>query len=93
MTVTHEPDQHRFVVRLPGGSGVLSYAQAGPGRLDLQHTFVDEPLRGHDVGDALVRAALDYARASDQQIIPTCPFVHRWLARHPDQRDLEAPDR
>jgi predicted GNAT family acetyltransferase len=38
------------------------------------------------VADALVRAALAYARERDLNVIATCPYVQAWLRRHPEER-------
>ena len=85
--VEHDAAGSRFVAPLDEGEGVLAYQKVGARTLDLQHTLVPEPARGAGVGEALVRAALDYARAHDMTIVPTCPFVAAWVKRHPaDQR-------
>ena len=75
MTVQHDIEGSRFVVSLPDGEAQLVYAPFGDDLLDLQHTEV--PPSGHDqgVGDALVRAALAYARERDLNVIATCPYV------------------
>ena len=36
----------------------------------------------------LVKGALDDIRARGETIVPLCPFVAAWLARHPDYQDL-----
>ncbi len=89
IAVEHESERHRFVVHLPEGEGELVYRRIAPRTLDLVHTGVDPALRRRGIGDALVRAALEYARQQKLRIIPTCPFVERWLEKHPQQRDLE----
>ena len=88
--VEHRLDEHRFVVHLPEGEGELTYALPEPGVIDLQHTGTDESLRGRGVGEALVRAALDYARRSHLRVVPSCRFVRHWLARHPEEQDVLA---
>ena len=88
--VEHEPMRHRFVVRLPEGEGELVYRPTAAGALDLIHTGVDPQLRRRGIGEQLVRAALAYARAHHVRIIATCPFVARWLEKHPEERDLVA---
>jgi predicted GNAT family acetyltransferase len=90
LDVEHEADHHRFVVRLPGGEGRLFYKAAGPGLLSYWYTEVDPPLRGQGVGDALVRAAMDFARQSGQKVIPDCPFVTIWVRKHPEYQDVVA---
>ena len=62
MTVEHDPDTSRFFVRLPDGEAELFYQPFSEDVLDLQHTEIPPSGRGHGVGDALVRAALTYAR-------------------------------
>ena len=88
MTVTHDPEQFRFVVTLSDGDAQLFYAPFGDDMLDLQHTEVPPSGQGQGqgVGDALVRAALAYARERGLRVIATCPYVQVWLRRHPDER-------
>ena len=88
--IEHDATKHRFVARLPEGEAYLAYAPGGAHTIDLQHTVVPEPARGAGVGDALVRAAVDYARAHKQQVIPTCPFVAEWISEHPEAQDVVA---
>ena len=89
-SIEHDASNHRFVARLDAGDAYLAYEPAGARVLDLQHTVVPEEARGAGVGEALVRAALDHARASDRQVIPSCPFVAAWLDKHPDDQSLVA---
>jgi uncharacterized protein len=91
MIVEHDTAQHRFVVRLPEGTGELVYRSLGPDTLDLVHTGVESSLKGRGVGDALVRAALAHARENWMHIVATCPYVRHWLSSHPEERDLLSP--
>ena len=88
--VDHRPADHRFVATVDGGEAVLIYAPLPDGALDLEHTIVPEEARGGGVGDALVRAAVAYARDRGVQLVPTCPYVEAWVARHPKERDVFA---
>lgn len=88
--VEHDADRHRFVARLPEGEAALVYSERDGDRLDLLHTEVPPAARGGGVGAALVRAALAHARSHGQQVIPSCPFVRRWLDAHPDEADVVA---
>ncbi len=88
--VEHEPERHRFVARFPEGEGELVYRRTASGALDLVHTGVDPKLRRRGIGESLVQAAFDYARANRLQVIPTCPFVAAWLGKHPGERELAA---
>lgn len=96
MTVEHQVEHdragHRFLVRHAGDDvSELTYAPVGSDILDLQHTGVARSMRGQGVGEALVQAALDFAREERQKIIPSCRFVATWIRAHPDEQDLVAP--
>ena len=87
--VTHNAARHRFEVELDGEVGELTYAER-PGVLVLQHTGVPPAIEGRGVGSALVRAALEHARAEGLKVVPQCPFVAAYLERHPEDHDLVA---
>ncbi len=86
LSVRHEPERGRFVVFLPDGEAELLYQHVTEDVLDLQHTEVPRSGRGQGIGDALVRAALDYARERGMRVMGTCPYVQAWLRKHPDER-------
>jgi hypothetical protein len=84
--VRHDPEGSRFVVDLPDGQAELFYGMFADDVLDLQHTEVPPSGKGQGIGDALVRAALRYARERGVRVMATCPYVQSWLRRHPDER-------
>lgn len=86
--VVHDIPGRRFVVQLPEGKGTLTYQKKGARTLDLQHTLVDESLRGKGIAEALAQAAFAYIRENKLLAIATCPYIQRWLERHPEQRDV-----
>jgi len=90
VTVIHEPERHRFIAHLDVGDGVLLYNRPDGRTIDLEHTEVPTAARGQGVADLLTKAAIDYARANKLRVIPSCPFVRKWLARHPEERDVLA---
>lgn len=58
------------------------------GRLALIHTEVFPEYEGQGVGSALVRHALDDARARELRVIAICEYVQGYLARHPGDDDI-----
>jgi predicted GNAT family acetyltransferase len=88
MNVQNDTEHHRFLVRLPEGEGELIYKSVAPHALDLIHTRVDPRLRGQGVAEALAETAFAFARQRGLQIIPICPYVQRWLTKHPEHKDL-----
>jgi predicted GNAT family acetyltransferase len=89
--VEQRDDEHRFVVARGGLVAELTYHRDGE-RLVLDHDGVPEALSGQGVGSALVRAAVDVARASGLTLVPRCPFARRWLREHPELTDGVAID-
>ena len=80
-----DSDTRRFVYRDEQGTGELRYNIVGS-QIILEHTEVDPKLRGKGVAGALAKTALDYARANKLTVIPVCPFVISFLARHPEYK-------
>ena len=55
------------------------------------HTEVVEAAGGRGVGSALAGGALDQVRASGRHVVPLCPFIRAYVARHPEYQDLVRP--
>ncbi len=52
------------------------------------HTEVPKELNGKGIGSALVRGLLDIARTQGLKVVPVCPFVSGYIAKHPEYADL-----
>ncbi|CCH76022.1 conserved hypothetical protein [Nostocoides japonicum T1-X7] len=89
ITVTREDDEHRYAARVDGAlAGFVAYDLDGDA-VALTHTEVDPAFEGKGVGGALARAALDDIRSGgDRRVVPVCPFIKAWIARHPDYEEL-----
>jgi hypothetical protein len=70
--------------------GFADWTTDGDGVVDIHHTEVRRELRGRGLGRALVRGTLDDLRARGHKVVPTCPFVARFIREHPDYADLLA---
>jgi hypothetical protein len=88
--IVHNEAAHQFEIPNELGPVLLRYVKRGD-VLDLVHTEVDEQFEGRGYASALARTALDYARANNLKVIATCPFVRKYLERHPEYADLRAP--
>jgi uncharacterized protein len=80
----------RFEIHLEGDVAYAEYRMTGRGIM-FPHTLVPEKFEGKGVGGALARRALDWARAQDQLVLPTCPFISAWIKRHAAYHDLVHP--
>lgn len=63
----------------------------GPdGIADINHTFVDESLRGQGVANQLLQAAAQELRAQGRKAKTSCWYAAQWFAKHPQEQDLLA---
>jgi predicted GNAT family acetyltransferase len=90
MSVEHDPVSRHFTIAATGGTAVLAYAPAGSGLVEFYSTFVPPADRGRGLAARLVQAAVEYARAEDLRIIPSCWYVAQWMRAHPEHADLLA---
>ena len=58
------------------------------GTMTIDHTEVDEKLRGEGVGEDLVRAAVEYARESGMKVNPACPYARKIIENTPEFQDV-----
>ena len=86
--VADAADAHRYEARLDGQlAGVLEYV-VKRGRIALVHTEVLPAFEGQGIAAALARFALDDARRQGLRVIASCPYVRRYLAKHPEDHDI-----
>jgi len=67
----------------------MTYSVAGS-RVIIDHTHVDDVLRGKGAGAQLVRAAVDWARAENVKLLPLCPFAKSVFDKTPEYADVRA---
>lgn len=68
----------------------LVYATTKEGKMIIEHTEVDEALRGQNVGYELVHSAVEHARQYNFKIVPVCPFAKAVFDKKPDFEDVLA---
>lgn len=85
--VVHNMDARRFEIELDGQLARLDYRRAD-GKLFLVHTEVPAAREGRGYGSKLTRAALEYAEGEGLPVVPSCPFVHSYIQRHPEYQKL-----
>jgi predicted GNAT family acetyltransferase len=71
--------------------GLLAYHRRKD-RIALTHTEVTPACEGRGFGSRLAAAALDDAREQGLAVVPLCPFIAGYIDRHPEYRDLVAPE-
>ena len=58
------------------------------GVADIDHTFVDQSLRGQGVAGQLLEAAVRQIRMEGLRAKAPCSYAAKWFKEHPDQSDL-----
>jgi predicted GNAT family acetyltransferase len=87
--VVDVPGRQRYEIVRDGATlGYAAYQKADQ-LIVFTHTEVDPTLEGQGIGGGLVQGALDDVRRQGLPVLPICPFVHAWMARHPDYADLD----
>ena len=91
--VVDVPERHRFEILDEGQpAGFAAYRLSGT-QITFTHTEIDDANGGRGLGGALIRVALDTARSRGLAVLPSCPFVRSFIAKHPDYLDLVPADR
>jgi predicted GNAT family acetyltransferase len=84
--VNNNEAESRYEVHVDGAlAGFLEYRTVGD-VLVLVHTEVDEAYAGQGVGAQLAKFALDDAQARGVKVSPLCPFVAKYIDKHPEYR-------
>ncbi len=66
----------------------VHFVRVGETRIILDHTHVAEHLRGKNVGQQLVKAAVEYAEKEKLHVIPLCPFAKAEFEKNPEYQKL-----
>ncbi|GER23783.1 N-acetyltransferase [Zafaria cholistanensis] len=88
----HNPEWHRY--ELLDGDAVIGKTlyvpfedAAGPLRI-FYHTRIDDAYAGQGLASRLAGAALDGTRQARMRLVPVCPYIKAYLAKHPEYGDL-----
>ena len=77
---TYEPNGTRMAE--------MAYTMAGEKKMIIEHTEVDESLKGQGIGKQLLAALVDYVREKDIKVIPLCPFANATFRRVKEWQDV-----
>jgi predicted GNAT family acetyltransferase len=90
--IEHEHSGHKgafFLERDGERLAEMTYTVAGS-RVIIDHTNVDDRLRGTGTGRKLVEAAVEWARQEKAQLMPLCPFAKSVFDKTPSYADVLA---
>jgi len=91
MKIEQQDDGKRgsFFIELDGKElAKMTYTWAGPNKFIIDHTEVDDELRGKGAGKKMVLEAVTFARENEKKIMPLCPFANSIFKKVPEIRDV-----
>jgi len=88
--VTHNADKDRYEIHVDGILAGFTQAFEDGDVVTFPHTVVFDQFEGQGLASQLVTGALDDVRVRGKKIIATCPYVARFVEKHPDYHDLLA---
>jgi predicted GNAT family acetyltransferase len=91
LMVIHNESENRFEVSLGGPLALATY-RLREGSMIINHTEVPPPFEGRGIAAKITRAALDYARAHNLKVVPSCPYTAAFLRKHAEYHDLLSPE-
>lgn len=68
--------------------GEMTWSDAGPDIMIIDHTFVEPEYRGQKLAEKLVLNGVELARREGKKIIPLCPYAKKEFERKPEYQDV-----
>ncbi|MET9336809.1 GNAT family N-acetyltransferase [Nonomuraea sp. NPDC003804] len=88
IAIVDNPDESRFEIHVGGRLAGFAEYKLLPTAIVFTHTEVAPEFEGQGLAGRLVRRALDVSRDTGLKVRPLCPYVAKWISRHPDYQDL-----
>ena len=82
--MTFMTDGNRIYLNDDNGAMIaeVTFPETAPGVYTIDHTFVDDSLRGQGVAGKLVQAAVDEIKRRGGTVQATCSYAVGWLEKH-----------
>ena len=62
----------------------ITFIDSDENSMTINHTFVDDSLRGQGIASQLVQAAVNEIKKQKKHVKASCSYAVNWLAKHPD---------
>jgi predicted GNAT family acetyltransferase len=85
-----ETEKNRVVGKDGGGNEVawITFPETGKNTVIIDHTFVDDSLRGQGIAGNLIDLAYDTIKESGRKAVPSCAYAVSWFQNNPDKTDI-----
>ncbi|OYU82249.1 MAG: GNAT family N-acetyltransferase [Flavobacterium sp. BFFFF1] len=77
-------EKKRFELKVDNHIAFIEYILSTDNTMFLTHTEVPHALEGKGVGSRIVERTLFYITDHGYKLAPLCPFVAKYLTRHPE---------
>ena len=86
---TEEGSKGKFFSEKDGEEAAeMTYTMAGETRMIIDHTGVEDSLRGTGAGKQLIKAGVEFARERGFTVLPLCPFAKAIIGKIPELQDV-----
>ncbi|MCW2800749.1 MAG: family N-acetyltransferase [Aeromicrobium sp.] len=86
--VIHNAGEQRYEIEVDGILAGFTQAFEAGDIVTFPHTVIFDQFEGQGLASELVAGALDDVRVRGKRIVVTCPYVTRFIDKHPDYADL-----
>lgn len=87
-SVTRQSDPDRFEITSDDAVAGFTQFLDRDGRRIFFHTEIGEEFGGQGLAAIVVEQAVAATREEGQTIVPVCPYVAKWLTKHPEHEDV-----
>jgi hypothetical protein len=85
--IRNNEQQSRYETTIDGKTAFSAYRRDGD-TITFTHTEVPPELEGKGIAGAIVKHALEDARANNLGVVPACSYVASYVRRHTEYEDL-----
>lgn len=68
----------------------VTFPRIDDNTVNINHTFVDDSLRGQGVASKLMEAAAIHIRKDGKKAVLTCSYAINWFKKHEEFKDIVA---
>lgn len=89
MNFTYNPNQ--IALFHPNSKNLLAevtFPDIDENTVNINHTYVDDSLRGQGIAGQLMEAAAGQLRSQGKKAVLTCSYAVAWFGKHPEYNDI-----
>ena len=91
MRVIDNKEMNRFETEIDDHQAIIEYSVM-PNILSLNHIEVDKELAGKGVASEMTETVLLQIEQRGLKVIPICPFIKKYIQKHPEWNSIIADE-